>query len=70
LLLFWYSFADIIAVTMPPRKRSLIGQVQSKAEKINSVDEKLPRTGVEDLAMLRERVATSRASETVQQHEA
>jgi hypothetical protein len=29
--LIWYSFTDFIAVTIPPRKRRAIGQVQSKA---------------------------------------
>jgi hypothetical protein len=61
-LALFFSFTDFIALTMPPRKRKVIDQVQPKAKKMkqqsrqDTLEERNRR-----LAMLRET-----ASETVQ----
>jgi hypothetical protein len=70
-LVFFFSFTNFIALTMPPRKCKAIGQVQSKAIKMKQQRrQETPEERNRRLATLRERAATSRATETVEQREA
>jgi hypothetical protein len=60
---------DFFAITMPPRKRKAIGQVQSNAKERKQRREETSEGRNRRLSALRETAATCRGLETVQQRE-